>query len=87
MTDYRQAFERLRHVSSQAVKAYSLSHRLPEEFYKALKEYVDNLQQELKDTYIVIASKGIAVKRGDLYDYCLKNPEFAYMYAKTLSSL
>jgi ApbE superfamily uncharacterized protein (UPF0280 family) len=52
-----------------------------------LKQYVDSLPPELKNTYIVVMGKNIVVKRSELYEYCLKNPDFAYTYAKVLAIL
>ena len=85
--DHLEAYKRLKEEAEKTLKSYALSGRVSEEFLSALKDYVESLPDRLKNTYIIIiGEKNVVIRRGDLYDYALKSPEFALKLAEVLSS-
>jgi hypothetical protein len=71
--------------AKKTLEMYSFSGKVSDSFLEALREYVESLPDDLKNTYIIMLSKGIVVKRANLYQFCKEHPEFALEYAKLLS--
>jgi len=85
MSDYITAYKRLKMEAKKTLEMYSFNKKISDSFLEALKEYVESLPDDLKNTYIIMLGKGIVVKRANLYEFCKEHPDFALEYAKLLS--
>lgn len=85
--DHLEAYKRLKEEAAKTLKMYALSGKVSEEFLAALRDYLNSLPEKLKNTYIIIiGERNIVVKRSELYDYAVRDPDFAIKLAKVLSS-